>query len=764
MKITNSWLALVFMLSLNIAKTHAQSTLNSAAAPNNTELSIDEKVERLLEKMTLREKTGQLSLNVGDLFNTGPTVNTKSSDKFNELIRQGRITGIFNTHGTAYLGKLQKIAVEESRLKIPLLFGADIIHGFRTILPIPLAEAASWDMKTVERSSQIAATEATAVGINFNFAPMVDITRDPRWGRIAEGAGEDPYLGSLVAAARVRGFQGNDLTAPNTLAACVKHFAAYGAPHGGRDYNTVDMSERMLREIYLPPYKAAVDAGVATLMTSFNELNGVPATGNDFLLNQILRKEWGFRGMVVSDWQSVMEMKVHGVGGTDEAVTKMAIEAGTDMDMEANLYRDVLPGLIKSGKVNTKILDESVRRVLKLKHKLGLFDNPYKYTNASREKKDVMSKKHLEDALDIAKRCIVLLKNKNNLLPLKKDIGSIALIGPLADNKQELNGTWSFFAHPDEPVSVLEGIRKKVSKNTKIYTAQGCGFYSDAKDKFAEAIKTANKAEVVIMALGESAVMNGEAASRTNIGLPGIQLDLLKEIRATGKPVILLLTNGRALCLSWEDEHIPAILETWTLGTQTGNAIAEVLFGDYNPSGKLPITFPRNVGQIPIYYNYKHTGRLYKGDYSEHKSRRVYLSKYRDVPNTPLYPFGYGLSYTTFKYGKVVLDKKQMKMGATLHLSVEVKNTGKRAGEEVVQLYIRDLIGSVTRPVKELKGFKKVILKPGESQKVRFELTEKDFSFFRKDMSFGAEAGKFKIFIGTSSAEFKTADFELIDE
>ncbi len=759
MKFINLWLPLLFGLSLSVINAQAQN----AFVPNNNELSIDEKVEQLLDKMTLQEKAGQLSLNVGDLFNTGPLVNTKPSKKFDNLIRQGKITGIFNTHGTAYLKRLQKIALEESRLKIPLLFGADIIHGFRTVLPIPLAEAASWDMNVVERSSQIAAAEATAVGINFNFAPMVDITRDPRWGRIAEGAGEDPYLGSLVAAARVRGFQGNDLTAPHTLAACVKHFAAYGAPHGGREYNTVDMSERMLREIYLPPYKAAVDAGVATLMTSFNELNGVPATGNDFLLNQVLRKEWGFKGMVVSDWQSILEMKVHGVGGSNKAVTKMAIEAGTDMDMEANLYRDVLPGLIKSGKVNTKLLDESVKRVLKLKHKLGLFDDPYKYLNADREKKVVMSKKHLDGALDIAKRCMVLLKNKNQLLPLKKDVASIALIGPLAKNKQELNGTWSFFAHPNESVSILEGIQKKVSKKTKIYVAQGCDFYSDSKAKFAEAISAAKKAEVVVMTLGESAVMNGEAASRTNIGLPGVQLDLLKAIHATGKPIVLLLTNGRAMCLSWEDKNIPAILETWTLGTQTGNAIAEVLFGDYNPSGKLPVTFPRNVGQIPIYYNYKHTGRLYKGDYKEHKSQRVYLSKYRDVPNSPLYPFGYGLSYTTFKYGPVVLDKKRMKMSETLTLSVEVKNTGKRAGEEVVQLYTRDLIGSVTRPVKELKGFKKIMLKPGERKKVEFQLTVKDFSFYRKDMSFGAEAGQFKIFVGTNSADLKEATFELID-
>ena len=758
MKRINLWLVLLFVC-LSLITAQAQN----ASVSGNNDLSIDEKVERLLDKMTLKEKVGQLSLNVGDVFNTGPTVNTRPSNKFDELIRQGRVTGIFNTHGTAYLRRLQKIAMEESRLKIPLVFGADVIHGFRTVLPIPLAEAASWDMKMVERSSQIAATEATAAGINFNFAPMVDITRDPRWGRIAEGAGEDPYLGSLVAAARVRGFQGNDLTAPNTLAACVKHFAAYGAPHGGREYNTVDMSERMLREIYLPPYKAAVDAGVATLMTSFNELNGVPATGNEFLLNQILRKEWGFQGMVVSDWQSIKEMQVHGVGGSDKAVTKMAIEAGTDMDMEANLYRDVLPGLIKSGRVNTKVLDESVRRVLKLKHKLGLFEDPYKYTDATREKKEVMSKENLAGALDIAKRCIVLLKNQKNLLPLKKDIASIALIGPLAKNKQELNGTWSFFAKSNEPISILEGIQRKVSKSTKVYVTEGCDFYSDSKAKFAEAIKIAKKAEVVVMTLGESAVMNGEAASRTNIGLPGVQLELLKAIHATGKPIVLLLTNGRAMCLSWEDKNIPAIVETWTLGTQTGNAVAEVLFGDYNPSGKLPVTFPRNVGQIPIYYNYKHTGRLYKGNYKEHKSERIYLSKYRDVENTPLYPFGYGLSYTTFKYGKIVLDKKQMKVNGTLNVSIEVKNTGKRAGEEVVQLYIRDLIGSVTRPVKELKGFRKIMLKPGESKKVQFQLTKKDFSFYRRDMSFGAEAGQFKIFVGTNSAELKEADFELID-
>jgi beta-glucosidase len=761
-KAINNYITLLLVLSLFASSVQAQSNNKKRLkSQNSAALTIDQKVEQLLKKMTLQEKAGQLSLNVGDLFNTGPTVQTKHSNKFDDLIRQGKITGIFNTHSAKYLGRLQKIAMTESRLKIPLLFGADVIHGFRTILPIPLAEAASWDMQAVKRSAQIAAAEATAVGINFNFAPMVDITRDPRWGRMAEGAGEDPYLGSLVAAARVKGFQGDDLSAPNTLAACVKHFAAYGAPHGGRDYNTVDMSERMLREIYLPPYKAAVDAGVATLMTSFNELNGTPATGSNFLLNKILRDEWGFQGMVVSDWQSIMEMKRHGVGGTDAAVTKMAIEAGTDMDMEANLYRDVLPNLIKKGKVDTQVLDKAVKRVLKLKYKLGLFDDPYKYTNVAREKKEILSKENLAGALDIAKRCIVLLKNQNELLPLKKDIASIALIGPLANNKQELNGTWSFFAHPDEPVSILEGIKQKVSKKTKIYVAQGCEFYSEKKDKFEAAIAAAKKAEVVVMTLGESAVMNGEAASRANIGLPGIQLDLLKAINATGKPIVLLLTSGRALCLSWEDKNIPAILETWTLGTQTGNAVAEVLFGDYNPSGKLPITFPRHVGQVPIYYNYKNTGRMYEGNYQEHLSKRIYQSKYRDVKNSPLYPFGYGLSYTTFAYGEVALSQKQMKMNETLKVTVEVKNTGKRAGEEVVQLYIRDLVGSVTRPVKELKGFKKIMLKAGESQKVTFELTKKDFSFWRKDMSFGAEAGKFKIFVGTSSAKLKEADFEL---
>lgn len=724
-------------------------------------MNINNKIEELVGQMTLEEKVGQLSLNVGDLVFTGPNVRTQESNKFDTLIRAGKVTGIFNIYGAEYTYRLQKIAVEESRLKIPLLFGADVIHGFRTVFPIPLAEAASWDLKAIEQSARIAAKEATASGITFNFAPMVDITRDPRWGRVAEGAGEDPYLGSKVATARVKGFQGERLDAPQTLAACVKHFAAYGAPHGGRDYNTVDMSERMLREIYLPPYKAAVEAGVATLMTSFNELDGVPATGNDFLLTQILRKEWGFDGMVVSDWQSILEMKVHGVGETDKEVVKMALEAGTDMDMEANLYRDMLPDLVKEGEISMEIIDRAVKRVLKVKFDLGLFDDPYKYHQVEREKKEVFSKENRQKALDVAKRCIVLLKNEKQLLPLSHQIKKLAVIGPLANNQIELNGTWSFFAKPHEPISILTGIKEKVGRQTEVLYAQGCGFYDEDQTSFEEAVDVAQKAEVVIMALGESAVMNGEGASRSLLNLPGTQKELLRKIHKMGKPIILLITSGRPLCIEWESENIPAILQTWTLGTETGTAIAEVLFGSYNPSGKLPVSFPRNVGQIPVYYNHKNTGCPYSGNYKEPASERVYFSKYRDIPNTPLYPFGYGLSYTTFRYNKLELNRTRMGMEDTLEISVKVRNQGKYGGEEVVQLYIRDLAGSVTRPVKELKGFKKLYFDIGETKKVTFKLTKTDFSFFRRDMTYGAETGRFKVFVGTNSEDLQEADFEM---
>lgn len=720
--------------------------------------------EGLVSKMTLEEKIGQLHFHVGDLFNTGPTVMTAESEKFDNLIRNGQLTGLFNIHGTKYIRRLQKIAVEESRLGIPLVFGADVIHGFKTVFPIPLASAASWDMKAIEKAERIAAIESTAAGINFCFAPMVDVSRDARWGRIAESAGEDPYLGSQIAAARVRGFQGVALDSDRTMAACIKHFAAYGAPHGGRDYNTVDMSERSLRETYLPPYKAGVDAGAAVVMTSFNELNGEPVTGSDFLLNQILRKEWGFDGMVVSDWASINEMIAHGNVANAAEAAELAMKAGVDMDMMSSAYLNEIPKLVEAGKLDIKYVDQAVKRVLKLKYDLGLFDDPYKYCNETREATEIRTPEHLAAARDVAKKAIVLLKNEGKLLPLKKDIKTIAVIGPLGDNKADMNGTWSFFGEAQHPVSILEGIKSKVGKQSEVLFAKGCDLYKDSEAHFKDAVALAKKADVVILAVGESAVMNGEGASRSNIQLPGIQLELVKEIQKTGKPVIALVSSGRPLDLSWLDENIPSIVAVWSLGSEAGNAIADVIFGDYNPSGKLPVTFPRNVGQVPIYYNHKNTGRPYLGDYSEPLSDRVYLSKYRDVKNSPLYPFGHGLSYTEFEYSDISLSQNKMNQDGKINAFVFVRNKGPYDGEEVVQLYIRDMVGSVTRPVKELKGFQKVLIKSGETKEIRFEITPEMLSFYRKDMTFGPEPGQFKVFIGTSSDNVKEAEFEFVGE
>jgi beta-glucosidase len=738
-------------------------SLHSAFAQSNTPLVREKLVEDLISKMTLEEKVGQLNIIVGETIITGPTFYTATSDKFDVLISKGKITGLFNVHGAAYTKRLQKIAVENSRLKIPLLFGADVIHGFKTVTPIPLGEAASWDMNAIERSAQLTAKEATAAGINFNFAPMVDISRDPRWGRISEGSGEDPFLGSAIAVARIRGYQGTDLKANNTVAACVKHFAAYGASEAGRDYNTTDLSERLLFETYLPPYKAAIDAGAATFMSSFNEFDGIPATANKKLLTDILRKQWKFDGLIVSDYGSISELKVHGVAADNQEAARLALEAGTDMDMMSYLFLNELPGMVASGKINIKYIDDAVRRVLRLKYDLGLFDDPYKYSDEQREKNEIRSQENFNVARDMAKRSIVLLKNSNQLLPLKKSVKTIAVIGPLADNKEDMNGSWSFFGESQHPVTILQGIRERAGKDTKVLFHAGCDLYNNATDKFAEAKAIAKQADVVVMAVGESAVMNGEGASRAEIGLPGVQEDLVKAIVATGKPVVVMLFNGRPLTIEWISQNVPSILETWTLGSEAGHAVADVLFGDYNPSGKLPVTFPRSVGQIPIYYSHKNTGRPYNGDYTEPLNQRIYQSKYRDEKNSPLYPFGFGLSYTTFEYSDITLSSTEIDQNSKLEASVTVTNKGAYDGEEVVQLYIRDLIGSVTRPVKELKGFKKIMLKAGESAKVSFVLTAQDLAFYRSDMSWGSEPGSFEIFIGTNSDDTKKKAFELKD-
>ncbi len=710
------------------------------------------KVDSVLSLMTLEEKVGQLTLFTSDLTTTGPTIR----DDYVKLIREGKVGALFNAYGSEYTRKLQEIAVEETRLGIPLLFGYDVIHGFKTIFPIPLGETASWDPDLAQRSARAAAREASASGLHWTFAPMVDIARDPRWGRIAEGAGEDPYLGSRFAEARVKGFQGQDLRGTKTVLACVKHLAAYGAAEGGRDYNTVNMSEGLLREIYLPPFKAAVDAGVATVMTSFNELNGVPATANKFLFNRVLRSEWNFNGFVVTDYTSIPEMIAHGFVPDETEAVYEAMQANVDMDMQSGLYLQELAGLVEEGRIPEREVNEAVRRILRMKFKLGLFEDPYRYINAELEQKEILSEKNRELAREVARESVVLLKNESSLLPLSKDITELAVIGPLADNKQELLGSWSAAGEAKDNVTLLQGIREKVGSDAEITYAKGSEIDGTSRDGFQEAVEAARSAEVVVVALGEAALMSGEAASRATLDLPGVQQELLKAIHETGTPTVLVLMNGRPLTINWADENIPAILETWFLGTETGHAVADILFGDDNPSGKLPVTFPRAVGQVPYHYNHKNTGRP--------QSDQKYTSKYIDVENTPLYPFGYGLSYTTFEYQNLSLGSKQITRSDSLAVSVEVQNTGERAGEEVVQLYIRDLYASITRPVKELSRFRKIHLEAGESRSVQFKLTSEDFTFYNRNMKRVAEPGEFQIFAGGNSVDLLQQQFEIIKE
>ncbi|MDN4166690.1 glycoside hydrolase family 3 N-terminal domain-containing protein [Cytophagales bacterium LB-30] len=720
----------------------------------------DSAVEELLAQMTLEEKVGQLNFVVGDLFNTGPTVRTSESQRFDEAIKKGEITGLFNIHGADYVNRLQRIAVEESRLGIPLLIGADIIHGFKTVFPLSIGEAASWDLAMVEKAAQVAAQESAAVGINLTFAPMVDISRDARWGRTSEGSGEDPYLGSRMAEARVRGFQGKGLADPLTIAACVKHFAAYGAAEAGRDYNTVDISEYELRNTYLPPFKAAIDAGSATLMTAFNELNGVPATAHTLLLQQILQKEWQFEGAVISDWQNIGEMLAHGYVADSAQAAQLALEAGTHVDMMAEIFLRKIPQLVRDGVVKETVLDEAVRKVLQLKMDLGLFDNPYQYGSAEKEKELIRSEAFLKTAREMAERSIVLLKNEGQVLPLKKGKKKVAVIGPLGNNKADMNGSWSFFGEEQHPVTILEGLKAFDTEAEFTYVA-GCDLYTNSTEGFAEAVAAARKADVIILAIGESAPMNGEGASRASIHLPGVQEDLVKALHQSGKPMIALVSSGRPLVLNWLHENVPAVLAMWTLGSETGHAVANVLYGNYNPSGKLPMSFPRAEGQLPLYYNHKQTGRMYTGDHSEPGSERVYRSRYRDVPNSPLYPFGYGLSYTTFEYSDFTIDKQTISLADSVKLSVTVRNSGTLAGEEVVQWYIRDEVGSITRPVKELKGFEKISLAPGESKTLSLHLSADDLAFWRADMTFGAEPGSFQVFVGGNSRDVLNQSFTL---
>jgi|CXWL01.1.fsa_nt_gi beta-glucosidase len=717
-------------------------------------------VDALLARMTLDEKIGQMNQISSNFEFTGPTAEEKQAG-YREEIAAGKVGAVLNAYTTAYTRELQQIAVEKTRLHIPLLFGYDVIHGYRTIFPIPLGEAASWDVDAVELSARIAAREASAEGINWTFAPMVDIARDPRWGRISEGSGEDVYLGSLMAKARVRGFQGNDLSAPDTILATAKHYAAYGAAQAGRDYHTTDMSERELRDTYLPPFKAAVDAGVASFMTAFNDLNGIPATGNRFLLNDVLRDEWGFGGFVVTDWGSIGEMIPHGYAADSTQAGEQAIAAGVDMDMEARSFITHLKASHLAGKVSLAQIDAAVRRILEAKFCLGLFDDPYRYINSKREKAMRDRPDHLAAARDVARKSIVLIKNENAVLPLAASVRSIALIGPLADSKADMIGSWSAAGDSKtRPVTLREGLVARLGGKVQIRTARGASYaFKDAGDHsgFAEALRIAQSSDIVIAAMGESRDMSGEAASRASLDLPGSQQALLEALKQTGKPIVLVLMNGRPLSVTWAADNVDAIVEAWFPGTMGGHAIADVLTGDYNPSGKLPVTFPRSVGQVPLYYDMKNTGRPMWSD----KDDRKYGSRYLDEANAPLYPFGYGLSYSNFTLSPITLDRTSLHIGETLRASVMLANTSDRAGVETVQLYIRDMVGSVTRPLKELKGFKQVRLKGGERMTVAFDISEKDLLFHRADMSFGAEPGLFKLFIGKSSADVVESEFVL---
>jgi beta-glucosidase len=719
--------------------------------------TIDQKVDSVLKLMTLDEKVGQMNQYNGDWDATGPI--TPDGDKQNQ-IRKGMLGSMLNVTGVEHTRELQQIAMQ-SRLKIPLLFGQDIIHGYRTIFPIPLAEAASWDLKAIQSSARIAATEAAAAGVHWTFAPMVDIARDPRWGRVMEGAGEDPYLGSLIAVARVKGFQGKGLGSTDAIMACAKHFAAYGAAIGGRDYNSVDMSLTTLWNIYLPPFKAAADAGAATFMNSFNSLNGIPATGNKYLQRDILKGEWNFKGFVVSDWNSIGEMIPHGFAKDNYEASEEAIKAGNDMDMESRSYVQNLAKLVRDGKVKIQLVDDAVRRILKKKFEMGLFDDPFKFCNKEREKQQWNNKANLQAERIMAEKSIVLLKNDNQLLPLNKaklQGKTIALIGPFIKGIRDNLGFWSY-TWPDDSlriVSAWKGIKNKLGDRTTLLYAKGCNINDTSRAGFGEAVETALKADVVIMNVGEAADMSGEAKSRSNIHLPGVQEDLIKAIYATGKPVVVMINAGRPLIFNWTADHIPGILYTWWLGTEAGNAMADVLFGDYNPSAKLPMSFPRSEGQIPVYYNHYNTGRPAKND-----SDLNYVSSYIDLQNGPRFPFGYGLSYTKFSYGDIHLSASSFKPGQSLVATIQISNTGKYEGTETVQLYIRDLVGSIVRPVKELKGFQQVFLRPGESKIVRFTLSANDLKFYNKNLKYNYEPGNFKIFIGTSSEATKEADFIL---
>jgi beta-glucosidase len=717
-----------------------------------------QRVDSVLSLMTLEEKIGQLNQYNDDLIATGPV--TKDHDKTNQILR-GQVGSLLNCMGTERIRSWQKTAMQ-SRLKIPLLFGQDVIHGYKTTFPIPLAESCSWDLDAIGLSARISATEASAAGIHWTFAPMVDICRDPRWGRVMEGAGEDTYLGSKIAFARVTGFQGKHPGEINSLMACAKHFAAYGAAVGGRDYNSVDMSDRQLLEIYLPPFKAAVDAHVATFMTSFNDVNGVPATGNKYLLRDILKGKWGFNGFVVSDWGAIGEMIHHGNVKNEYEAALSAMTAGCDMDMESRNYKNNLTQLVKDHKVKIGLIDEAVKRILMKKFELGLFDDPYRFCNAEREKQELNNPAHTFAAREVAKKSIVLLKNEHHLLPLSKNIKTIAFIGPLVKAVMQNKGFWDVEIPGMDSayvVSQWEGLKNKVGKTTTLLYAKGCDIEGYNRTGFAEAVRVAKQADVVILSIGERRDMTGEAKSRSNITIPGVQEDLLKALLSTGKPVVVLINAGRPLVFNYTADNATAILYSWWLGSEAGNAIADVLLGDYNPSAKLTMTFPLSIGQIPVYYNHFNTGRPALND-----SDRYYRSAYTDLSIYPRYEFGFGLSYTSFGYSHLQLNKKKIKADEQLQVSATITNTGVVDGEEIVQLYLRDLVGSIVRPVIELKDFKKIMLKAGESRTITFTIDKEKLSFFNQQLEWVAETGEFDIMIGASSADIRLKErFELTE-
>ena len=746
------------------------SAFTAMAAPQADKDKMDQFIDNLMGKMTLQEKIGQLNLPVSGEIVTGQA---KSSDVAGK-IRKGQVGGLFNVKGVENIREVQKIAVEQSRLKIPLLFGMDVINGYETVFPIPLALSCSWDMEAIKESARIAAKESSADGICWTFSPMVDICRDPRWGRMAEGGGEDPYLGSEISAAMVKGYQGDDLTDKNTIMACVKHFALYGAPEAGRDYNTVDMSHLSMFNNYFPPYKAAIDAGVGSVMTSFNVVDGIPATGNKWLMTDVLRDRWGFDGFVVTDYTAISEMIAHGMGDLQQ-VSAMSLSAGTDMDMVADGFLTTLEKSLKEGKVTMAEIDKACRRILEAKYKLGLFDDPYKYCDASRVKKDIFTAENRAVARKIATETFVLLKNENNLLPLQRK-GKIALVGPLANTKANMPGTWSVAAASDKYNSLYESMKQSLAGKAEVLYAKGSNLMYDAQreaeatmfgremrdprsaqELLDEALSVASQADVIVAAVGESSEMSGESSSRTNLEMPDAQRDLLIALKKTGKPIVLVYFAGRSTVMTWEQENFPAILNVWFGGSEAADAICDVVFGDVSPSGKLTTTFPKNVGQIPLYYNHLNTGRPLEAG----KWFSKFRSNYLDIDNDPLYPFGYGLSYTTFRYGDLQLSNNSMNEKGKITASVTVTNTGNYDADEIVQMYIRDMVGSVARPVKELKGFERIHLKKGESRTVSFDITAEQLKFYNSALNWVCEPGEFEVMVGGNSRDVQTKKFSL---